>query len=285
MEAKGLYREMLTAAWRRGARLPNDYRAIQVAIGASTDEWARCWPLVQKYWRQQGDTLVNDTQLEVYAEAIERANLTRDRASNAAHARWNKPSSSSNANAYPQAMPEHMPKHDKPGDGTLLVHAQAMPEQCPPSPSPSPSPDLSPTPSPSPVLSNNGVFRGGSAQSSSGNGAHAGRVLTPIIGRSTHIGHAACDEHLSYCVPAAVHNKLADLLSPKHGGDREKAKTALQGWYVSVWAVIPPGTVMGDAFRFWQSRFDEAFATVTPVKKKLSKLDAAMESIRRKAQA
>jgi uncharacterized protein YdaU (DUF1376 family) len=70
MEPRGLYREMLTAAWRRGARLPNDHEAIRRAIGCTVGEWRRCWPKVERFWRVDGEYLVNDTQLEVYAEAV-----------------------------------------------------------------------------------------------------------------------------------------------------------------------------------------------------------------------
>jgi uncharacterized protein YdaU (DUF1376 family) len=66
LEARGLYREMLTQAWRRGARLPNNHEAIRRAVGATEAEWARCWPLVSAYWREDSGDLVNDTQLEVY---------------------------------------------------------------------------------------------------------------------------------------------------------------------------------------------------------------------------
>ncbi len=83
----------------------------------------------------------------------------------------------------------------------------------------------------------------------------------PIIGRNTHLDHAACDTTLSYCVPSAVHRKLADSLAPRHGGDRDAAKDALQAWYPTVWATLPDGFTMGDAFRFWQGRFDAKFAT------------------------
>lgn len=82
-----------------------------------------------------------------------------------------------------------------------------------------------------------------------------------IIGRNTHLDHADCDENLCYCVPSAVHNKLADRLSPKYAGDRDTTKDALRAWYREVWKSIPPGTIMGDAFKFWQARFDESFAT------------------------
>jgi uncharacterized protein YdaU (DUF1376 family) len=69
MEARGLYREMLTQAWRRGGRLPNDHEAIRRAVGATPREWRRGWPAVEKYWRIEGEWLMNDTQLEVYRAA------------------------------------------------------------------------------------------------------------------------------------------------------------------------------------------------------------------------
>jgi len=77
MEARGVYREMLTQSWRRGARLPNDHEAIRRAIGATVGEWRRAWPLVKKFWRVDGESLVNDTQVGVYEEARGRS----DRAS------------------------------------------------------------------------------------------------------------------------------------------------------------------------------------------------------------
>lgn len=87
------------------------------------------------------------------------------------------------------------------------------------------------------------------------------RSRAPIIGRNTHLDHVVCDDALSYCVPSAVHHKLADLLAPKHGGDREAAKEALLAWYPVVWAKLAPEFVMGDAFKFWQGQFDAMYAT------------------------
>ncbi len=66
LEPRGLYREMLTQSWRRQAHLPNDHEAIRRAVGCTIAEWRRCWPKVEKYWRVEGDALVNDTQLEVW---------------------------------------------------------------------------------------------------------------------------------------------------------------------------------------------------------------------------
>lgn len=70
LEARGLYREMLTQAWRRGARLPNDHEAIRRATGTTNAEWRRTWPKVERFWRVDGDSLINDTQLEVYRTTI-----------------------------------------------------------------------------------------------------------------------------------------------------------------------------------------------------------------------
>jgi uncharacterized protein YdaU (DUF1376 family) len=70
VEPRGLYREMLTQAWRRGAQLPNDHEAIRRAVGVTVKEWERCWPKVSRYWRVEGDALVNDTQTEIYKQAL-----------------------------------------------------------------------------------------------------------------------------------------------------------------------------------------------------------------------
>lgn len=65
IEARGLYREMLTQAWMRGGSLPADPAQIMRAVGCSQEEWDRCWPLVKKYWRKNGSTISNDTQREI----------------------------------------------------------------------------------------------------------------------------------------------------------------------------------------------------------------------------
>jgi uncharacterized protein YdaU (DUF1376 family) len=104
MEARGIYREMLTQAWRREARLPNDHEAIRRAIGATAQEWKRSWPAVQRYWRVDGDTLVNDTQLQVYAEAQGVAQRASERGLKGAQAR---------AQARAQAKPEDKPPNSE----------------------------------------------------------------------------------------------------------------------------------------------------------------------------
>jgi uncharacterized protein YdaU (DUF1376 family) len=90
MEARGLYREMLSQAWRRGASLPNDPEAIKRAVGATDAEWRRCWPQVRRFWRVEGDTLVNDTQRAVYSEAQGISQRSAARAKKANLVRWGK---------------------------------------------------------------------------------------------------------------------------------------------------------------------------------------------------
>lgn len=87
LEARGLYREMLTQAWRRGAKLPNDHETIRRLIAATEKEWKRAWPLVKRYWRVDGDNLVNDTQIEVYLDAKARSDRATERGVKGAQAR------------------------------------------------------------------------------------------------------------------------------------------------------------------------------------------------------
>lgn len=106
-EPRGVYREMLTQAWHRGARLPNDHEAIRRACGLTEREWKRSWPAVSPFWRIDGDYLVNDTQLEVYQEAVERSEKASKRGAKGAAKRWahaKHEQSTSNAQASSQAI-------------------------------------------------------------------------------------------------------------------------------------------------------------------------------------
>lgn len=69
MEARGLYREMLTQAWKRGAQLPNNAEEIRLMCACNLKVWKRCWPAVEPFWVVDGDILINLTQVQVYAEA------------------------------------------------------------------------------------------------------------------------------------------------------------------------------------------------------------------------
>jgi uncharacterized protein YdaU (DUF1376 family) len=87
MEPRGLYREMLTQAWKRGAKLPNDHEEIQRITACSEKVWKRCWPKVAIFWTVDGDSLINETQVAVYAEAKAAAKGALARAQAGGHAR------------------------------------------------------------------------------------------------------------------------------------------------------------------------------------------------------
>jgi uncharacterized protein YdaU (DUF1376 family) len=118
-EARGVYREMLTQAWRREARLPNDHEAIQRVCGLTQKEWKRCWPRISPYWRVDGDSLVNDTQLEVYAEATGFAQRASDRGKRGAQAR---------AQARAQVTTQAQAEHNSPISVTV---SEPLPERSP----------------------------------------------------------------------------------------------------------------------------------------------------------
>ena len=67
LEARGLYREMLTQSWMRDGSLPKEPESIRRACGVTVPEWRRCWPRIRKYWTSEGDRIFNRTQREVLA--------------------------------------------------------------------------------------------------------------------------------------------------------------------------------------------------------------------------
>jgi len=127
VEARGLYREMLSQAWRRGARLPNDHDAIQRAVGCTKKEWARGWLLIAKYWRVDGDYLVNDTQQEIYAATLA-LTQARSRAGKLGNAsRWGRtPGRTDIANAVANdiAPPVANPSPPSPSPSPIVVPSE-----------------------------------------------------------------------------------------------------------------------------------------------------------------
>lgn len=90
MEAQGIYRAMLSHAWRRGASLPIDPEEIQLLIRCRLKEWKRSWPSVKPYWKEENGMLVNATQQEVYSEALAKKERAQARAQAGAQARHKK---------------------------------------------------------------------------------------------------------------------------------------------------------------------------------------------------
>lgn len=133
IEPRGLYREMLSQAWRREARLPNDHEAIRRAVGCTAAEWRRCWPKIRSNWRVDGESLVNDTQLAVYAEAVAGQLRASQRGKKGAQARA-QALAQARAHATEQALEQVQPQ----------VLREVSLKDKPPSPSPVPLPERAP---------------------------------------------------------------------------------------------------------------------------------------------
>ena len=221
MEPRGLYREMLTQAWRRGGRLPNHHEAIQRAVGCTKKEWKRCWPQIEKYWRVDGHNLVNDTQLEVYQLTEARLHRASAAGKRANAVRWsNRP--------------------DIRSDARSAVGSDIRPESPPsPSPSPSPLPSL-------PERSQGEKMRGS---------AHpAPRTASGVMaGARDHLRHAWCSPRI--CVPDFIHQQLVGA----KGGDPTVAATWLrERWYPAV-VGRQTGPIGLRPEKFWVTAFEAEF--------------------------
>jgi uncharacterized protein YdaU (DUF1376 family) len=69
LKERGLYREMLSQAWKRGASLPEDPATIQAICNVSAADWEALWPAVKGFWKSEDGRLVNETQAKVYVDA------------------------------------------------------------------------------------------------------------------------------------------------------------------------------------------------------------------------
>lgn len=77
LEARGLFSEMLTQAWREKARLRRtEGDALMRLVRATPEEWERTWPIVTRYWKEATDpatgqpVLVNKNQLRFYLRSL-----------------------------------------------------------------------------------------------------------------------------------------------------------------------------------------------------------------------
>lgn len=129
LEPRGLYREMLTQAWRRGGKLPNDHEAIRRAVGCTAAEWRRCWPKVASYWQVSGEFLINQTQSEVIVGAVSAHDSAVERGRKGGQQKAQKR----------LAKLERSQKHKQ-----STARNQLVLEHKPPSPSPSSSQERSP---------------------------------------------------------------------------------------------------------------------------------------------
>ncbi len=239
---RGMYLEMLLEQWEK-LTLPDSPAACAHLLGGTLEEWEIAWTQLRQNFVARGHGRIVNRRLErVRTDArAYREHMGR----NAQHGGIKRAASASRSK-----------------NGTYLPAAIQPPPAGAPAAYQPPPASASATASASDLQS--------ARESRS-------RFGGSIIGRNPHLDHAACDDTNSRCVPAAVHHKLADGLAPKHGGDREAAKAALLAWYPTVWATLAPDAVIGEAFKFWQKRFDATFANVeAPVSKRLTEDPAAM---------
>jgi len=139
LAARGLYREMLSQAWKRGGSLPNDYAAIRALCNVSEADWAGVWPAVEPFWKVVDGRMVNDTQLEVYADSTGRKE---------SKIRGGKARAAAAERSGGRFTPAHPPAETPAGE-PAQTNKTAPADDQPPSPSPSPSPTAIPFQPPS----------------------------------------------------------------------------------------------------------------------------------------
>lgn len=228
MEARGLYREMLSQAWRRGAALPNDPDAIRRAVGCSEKEWRRSWPTVAAFWRVDGDALVNDTQREIYAEAMRQRDAKAARAAAAAAKRWGRELDA-------QASPQASPQASAPASPPVVL------EECPP---------ISVSRDPVPIRSD---LRGAVPVPAGARASRGSLITSPLEFDRVHGKHVA--EFCAFvCLPRSVFDGFVNRLASAKTPDPEAVALAWARQVRAGWEVA--GDVPGaDIFAFWRDEW------------------------------
>ncbi len=137
MEARGLYRELLSLAWISGGKLPtSDPAKLRRMVGADADEWERSWPMVEPYWQPDASgSLENKVQAEIYSESLRRSASHAERGRLGAAKRWpshgaaNSPAIAQPSDSHPVATAQVMPSVSGSGSVSVSVsrdtHARA----------------------------------------------------------------------------------------------------------------------------------------------------------------
>lgn len=226
MEARGVYITLLALSWLDGA-LPASVDDLAKLAGCSARKLKKIWPNIASAFTLTDAGYVN-LRLEKEREKQRGSKAeSSEKGRKGAEARWH---------GHSPGISQPMPEPD------ATATAQAMPAD-----------------SFSIAIADRNKENAQARVSRSGGAALAGMLPRD------HLTHEACSPNYAWCVPYSVHVKLAARLAPKHGGDVVAAKGALLAWYPTVWASLPEGTVLGDAFKFWGPRFDAAFASTVAV--------------------
>jgi len=114
LEAQGAYRNLLDRAWQRpGCTLPNDPERLRELAKASPEEWERVRDVVLKWLPESKQRRSSHRLLREWKEARARRTFSRERAAEAAKARWEKEKAQqqeqSSRNA--RASSKHVIKH------------------------------------------------------------------------------------------------------------------------------------------------------------------------------
>lgn len=227
MEARGVYITLLAMSWLDGA-LPTSVDDLAKLAGCSARKLKKIWPNIANAFTLTDAGYVN---IRLEKEREKQRGLkaeSSEKGRKGAEARWH---------GHSPGISQPMPEPD------ATATAQAMPDD-----------------SFSIAIADRKEEKNAQARVSRSGGS----VLSGSLHRD-HLDHAKCSLNFAWCVPNRVHATLAGKLAPKHGGDVDAAKDALLAWYPTVWASLPEGTVLGDAFKFWGPRFDAAFASTVTV--------------------
>lgn len=226
---RGMYLEMLLEQWEN-LTLPDSAREVAELLGGTVEEWEVAWPALRRKFDLVAEGRIQNARLEVVRKEQRRYKRAATKGGKARAAAALRSGGRFVASDTPAQAPAAAP---------------AIPPATQPAISQPQTSTATATPT---ATAEREIPRG-----------------APIIGRNPHLGHAACGPRLLWCVPSAVHAKFAEALAPRYGGDRDTAKQALQDWYPTVWKTLPADFIMPEAFRFWQPRFDAAFASADAV--------------------
>lgn len=227
---KGVYLVMLFQQWREKTKsLPDDPHGVADLIAVNDDQAAdieRAWPMV----RRKFVTLDRDPG------RIVNLKVEKTRRQQAAHAK--KRSDAGRAAGIASAAKRNKPKTLERDESSTFVERSSTDKT---------------------RSDRIGSERNGSDRRAIPR-ARTSTIFDGSLPRD-HVSHVFCDPSFSICVPPQVHAKLIGPLSRRFNGERGPAHQALIEWYPTVPPTLPPAFVMGDAFKFWQTRFDAEFAT------------------------
>lgn len=234
LDARGLYREMLSEAWARGANLPNDHEAIRRICRVTEAEWDRCWPQIASHWETRGDLLINTTQLELYSDYLRYYTGKSEAAKLSTPARYSNRNANRNAQGNANGTQTGSRK-ERGAERERYAGGNAT------------------------GTGSGSDVRTRAAQNDELDDPRASMAELPTatVPPSRHRGHvypAACERGV--CVYERLHEEFVKKL----GGDVVTAQRQLRTFYSDIITAIPlDEPITEDAYVFWRSRFTERF--------------------------